>query len=410
MHLPAIIERKRDGGRLQGTEIQQVIQGFTTGQVPDYQMSALAMAIVWRGMDPEEVRDLTLAMLQSGESLHWPGDAAPRVDKHSTGGIGDKTSLILAPLLACEGLWVPMISGRGLGITGGTLDKLESIPGFQTQLQPAAIQEQVSRIGCAMIGQSPRICPADRKLYALRDVTGTVPSLALITASILSKKLAEGLNRLVLDVKYGKAAFMPDRPRAEALAQSLTSTAAALGLDASAQLNPMDEPTGCAAGNALEVIEACACLQGGGPGDLRDLVLNLALALCPGRSEALQGHLDSGRAWKKFCVMVQAQGGRPEDLLRLGEIQRAPCILELRSPQSGQLKALSARAIGEAIVALGGGRSKAEDRIDPRVGCDQLAKVGSRLQRGDLICRIHAANSSEAKQAAERILQGLELH
>jgi pyrimidine-nucleoside phosphorylase len=410
MHLPQLIERKRDGGRLSSGEIKQLIAGFTSGHIPDYQMSAMAMAILWRGMDAEETCDLTQAMLESGERLHWPAEAAPRVDKHSTGGIGDKTSLILAPLLACEGLWVPMISGRGLGITGGTLDKLESIPNFRTELPPRQIETQVRQLGCAMVGQSAEICPADRRLYALRDVTGTVPSLALITASILSKKLAEGLDRLVLDVKYGEAAFMPDLNSAEALAQRLQQTAEALGLQSSLRLNPMDEPCGKSAGNALEVIEACECLMGSGPNDLRDLVLDLAEALCPGRREALQAHLQQGRAWEKFGQMVQAQGGNPNDLPRLGEIHRAPTRLEVPAPRSGRLSRLSARAVGEAILELGGGRQQASDCIDPRVGCDQLAKVGQSLQQGEILCRIHAASPAAAESAAKRILQGVELH
>ena len=410
MHLPALIERKRDGGRLEGGEIHELITRFTAGAMPDYQMSALAMAILWQGMDAEETRDLTLAMLQSGQQLRWPAQSPERVDKHSTGGIGDKTSLVLAPLLACEGRWVPMISGRGLGITGGTLDKLESIPGFQTGLEIGVIESQVQRLGCAMVGQSSTICPADRKLYALRDVTGTVPSLALITASILSKKLAEGLNRLVLDVKFGEAAFMQDRPRAEALSQSLLNTSAALGLKASARLNPMDEPTGCAAGNALEVMEACTCLKGEGPLDLRTLVLDLAEELCPGRRQALQEHLSTGRAWEKFAAMVEAQGGRAADLERLGEIHRAPAILAVRATKPGKLTRLSARFVGEAIVSLGGGRQVASDSVDPRVGCDQLAKVGQQLECGDLICRIHAASPGAAESAAALILQGVELH
>lgn len=409
MHIPTLIEHKRDGGELSPDEIHQVIQAFTAGDMPDYQMSALAMAILLRGMSPRETAALTEAMLHSGSTLQWAADAPMRVDKHSTGGIGDKTSLIIAPLLACDGVWVPMISGRGLGITGGTLDKLESIPGFRTQLSEPEIHRVIRKTGCVMVGQTADICPADKKLYALRDVTGTVPSVPLITASILSKKLAEGLNRLVLDVKFGTGAFMKTEAAAHELAQSMVQTGRALGVRAGVRLSRMDEPTGEAAGNALEVAEAVRCLQGDGPQDLEEIVLDLCAAVSISSREQLQHLLHSGAAWERFQQMVSAQGGRPADLTRITEIHRAPVIRELKADQSGRLTRMDARIIGQAILELGAGRARSNDSIDFAVGCDQIAKTGQAIAFGEVLLRIHARSTSAADAAESSIRQGIRI-
>ena len=407
MHLPSLIERKREGGRLSRDELRAIISGFTAGEIPEYQVSALAMAIYFRGMDAEETTALTDAMLHSGSTLQWPTDAPMRVDKHSTGGIGDKTSLILAPLLACDRLWVPMISGRGLGITGGTLDKLESIPGFSTQLTEAEIHRIVSKVGCVMVGQTPNLCPADKKLYALRDVTGTVPSIPLITASIMCKKLAEGLSRLVLDVKYGSGAFMKSREQAEALAKSMVSVGNLLGVRSSVCLNAMDEPTGCAAGNALEVAEAVECLQGRGPADLEATVLDLCVAVSVSSREELAGWLRDGSAWRKFCEMVEAQSGDSSKLERITQVHRAPVIREFRADRSGLLTRVDAGTVGRAVLELGAGRAKASDPVDFAVGCDQIAKTGTEVATGDVLLRVHARTVSAAESALDLIATGV---
>ncbi len=399
MHVPGLIERKRDGGALAADEIRELVRAYTDGDLPDYQMSALAMAVFFRGMTLEETTALTGAMQHSGRVLDWPADAPPRVDKHSTGGIGDKTSLVLAPLLACDGLWVPMISGRGLGITGGTLDKLESIPGFRTRLGLEEIHSVIQATGCVMVGQTEDLCPADRKLYALRDVTATVPSIPLITASILSKKLAEGLNRLVLDVKFGSGAFMAGETAARDLADSLVAVGRALGVDARFRLNPMNEPTGESAGNALEVAECVRCLQGGGPPDLEELVLDLACEVSDSPRALHAARLRNGEAWQRFQAMVTAQGGDVAALERITAIHAAPVILDLPAPASGMLRRLDAGIIGRALVALGAGRARATDTIDPAVGVDRVVKTGMSVQAGEPLLRIHARTEGAAQEA-----------
>jgi len=409
MHIPTLIERKRDGGELSPEEIRQVIAAFTSGEMPDYQMSALAMAILLRGMSTQETAALTEAMLQSGSTLQWPTDAPIRVDKHSTGGIGDKTSLIIAPLLACDGVWVPMISGRGLGITGGTLDKLDSIPGFRTSMSEEEIHRVIEKIGCVMVGQTANICPADKKLYALRDVTGTVPSIPLITASILSKKLAEGLNRLVLDVKFGTGAFMKTEAAAHELAQSMVQTGRALGVRAGVRLSKMDEPTGEAAGNALEVAEVVRCLKGNGPADLEAIVLDLCAAVSISSREHLRDLLHRGAAWVKFQQMVSAQGGNAAALEHITDIHRAPVIHEMKADQSGVITQMDARAIGQAVLELGAGRAKASDSIDFAVGCDQIAKTGGSISFGETLLRIHARTNTAAEVAEAMIRQGVRI-
>ena len=405
MHIPSFIERKRDDAELSAEEIEAFISGFTRGAIPDYQASAWAMTVFFRGMSAAETTALTRAMLHSGRVLrHRPG-SPPKVDKHSTGGVGDKVSLVLAPLLACDNVWVPMISGRGLGITGGTLDKLESIPGFSSVLGPDEVEAQLEKLGVAMIGQSDDLCPADRKLYALRDVTGTVPSPPLIVASIMCKKLAESLDRLVLDVKYGTGAFMQSRSDAEALATGLEAVAREMGVHVSHLLTPMDEPLGRTVGNALEVAEAVEALQGRGPADLIDLTLDLAVKVAAVPRETLAKWLDDGTAWRKFVALVEAQGGDSRTLEQMDVIHRAPILRDVPSPQSGRVTKMDAGQIARACVALGAGRATATDRIDVRVGCSGIKKVGEPVESGEQLLRIHARDEASFA-AAQALLAG----
>ena len=406
LHLPTLISRKRDGETLSADEIRHLIDGYVDGSVPDYQMSAFAMAVYFKGMDAVETAALTRSMLESGDVFQHPA-GSPVVDKHSTGGIGDKVSLPLAPLLACTGVRVPMVSGRGLGITGGTLDKLESIPGFRTGLSLDEAQRQLGEIGVCMMGQTERFCPADRKLYALRDVTGTVASIPLITASIMSKKLAESLDRLVLDVKFGSGAFMKTEKDARRLADAMIAVGMEMGVEVTAILNPMSEPLGRAVGNALEVIESVECLQGGGPDDLRKLVLDLAEAVAPVSRGELEAILDDGRALSKFDEMVAAQGGHPADLRRLSEIHRADLVMEIPAPDTGTVSRLDAGLIGQAALQLGAGRSRAEDGVDFAVGFDRLLKIGEPVRQGDPVCRVHARHQSDYDMAEALVLQAL---
>ncbi len=408
MHIPTLIARKRDGGALSETEIRFLVEGHVSGTVPDSQMSAFAMAVLFRGMAAAETAALTSAMMESGECFHHP-PGPPLVDKHSTGGIGDKTSLVLAPLLASAGCRVPMVSGRGLGITGGTLDKLESIPGLRVRLSMSEASSILARTGVVMMGQTEQFCPADRKLYALRDVTATVPSIPLITASIMSKKLAESLDRLVLDVKYGSGAFMKTRAEAEELAAAMEAAGRLSPTAIHVRLHPMDEPTGHAVGNALEVREALACLDGKGPADLRKLVLDLAEPVASVARQELETLLDSGAARSKFGEMVAAQGGDPGSLERLDQIHRAPVIAEFRAPSSGIVRRMDAGTIGLAALQLGAGRAQVDDRIDPAVGFDQIPKIGTEVRAGDPFCRIHARTESAAAAAQALLLEALEI-
>ncbi|MEI7911953.1 MAG: thymidine phosphorylase [Verrucomicrobiota bacterium] len=403
MHVPTLIVRKREGEELAAAELSQLIEGYTRGEVPDYQMAAFAMAVFFRGMSPAETAALTRAMLASGERFsHRPGHP-PVVDKHSTGGIGDKVSLVLAPLVACAGCWVPMVSGRGLGITGGTLDKLEAIPGFRVQLGLDEATAQLERLGVVMMGATARFCPADRKFYALRDVTGTVASIPLITASIMSKKLAESLDRLVLDVKFGAGAFMQTRQQAAALAASMIEVGREMQVEVRALLNPMDEPTGRTVGNALEVIEALECLDGGGPADLRMLVLELAEAVAGVPQAELAGMLDDGSARRRFEAVVAAQGGQAADLGHLGELHRAPLVREILAAYDGVVATVDAGWIGQAAVQLGAGRAQASDRVDFAVGFDRLVKCGERVSRGEVLCRVHARSAVDCEAAAAQV-------
>lgn len=396
MQAAAIIERKRDGRTLDEDEIRWLIRAYTDGEVPDYQMAAFAMAVYFQGMSAEETASLTRAMLESGERLEWPASAPRVVDKHSTGGVGDKVSLVLAPLLACDDLWVPMISGRGLGITGGTLDKLESIPGFRVGLSGSEALAQLESIGVVMMGQTASICPADKKLYALRDVTATVPSRPLIVASILSKKLAESLDALVLDVKFGSGAFMKTRDEAGLLGEAMREVGEAMGVATKVLYHPMDEPTGHAVGNALEVVEAIGSLRGGGPADLRKIVLDLAETVSLSDRAQHEQWLDDGSALRKFAEMVECQGGDAASLEDFEKVRRAEVIREIRADRSGAIAEVDAETVGRAANALGAGRNRADDAVDFSVGFDGIVKVGQAVEAGDCLARVHARTRTDA--------------
>ena len=408
MNFLQLIEQKRDGGELSPEAIAKAVNAFANGSVPDYQMAAFLMAIQFQGMTLAETRALTLAMRDSGEVLQFPEDDRPIVDKHSTGGVGDKVSLPLAPLLACLGYRVPMISGRGLGITGGTLDKLESIPGFTTQLSAEQFVGQVQEIGVALGGQTDEIAPADKALYALRDVTGTVPSVPLITASILSKKLAENLDALVMDVKFGAAAFMHTRDDARALAKSIVNLATECGVQTTALLTDMDTPLGCAAGNWLEVKESIACLEGNGPKDLKELVIACAAQLPGCDANRAATELASGRPRILFNKLLAAQGA---DLAafetKLKQETPAPVVRELPARGNGFVARCDARIIGEVVRDLGGGRQTKDSEIHPDVGLDQMLKPGEAIDRP--LCRIHARTEADAEMAAERLGAAFEI-
>lgn len=405
MHIPSLIEKKRDGGKLSASEIGELIDGYVRGEVPDYQMAAWAMAVFFRGMDDEETTVLTLTMRDSGEVFTWPEGTPPKVDKHSTGGVGDKVSLILAPLLACEGVWVPMISGRGLGFTGGTLDKLESIPGFRTELAWPEMLAQLERVGCFITGQTSNLCPADKKLYALRDVTATVASLPLIVASIMSKKLAESLDRLVLDVKFGRGAFMQQRADAQKLAEVMVKFGRGAGVETYALLNPMDQPLGFTAGNALEVAECVDVLHGEGPEDLLRITLDLAAKLVTASREDLRRRLGDGSAWEKFVAMVEAQGGEASALEKLRGVHRAPVVTEVCASAAGKIIKLDALEVGRLCVELGAGRAKAGDPVDFAVGVECLRKEGAVVESGEPVLRVHSRDAVEAHALAERLFR-----
>ncbi len=393
MNAVNIISKKRDGGELSADEISSLIDGYVRGEVPDYQMSAWAMAVYLQGMTVAETATLTECMLRSGATFNWPEGEAPKVDKHSTGGIGDKVSLVLAPLLACCDLQVPMISGRGLGATGGTLDKLEAIPGFRTDLTTAEMQEVTRRVGCVISGATADLVPADRKLYALRDVTGTVPSIPLITASIMSKKLAEGLNALVLDVKHGSGAFMKTLDNARALARSMVDTGRRMGVPTVALVTDMNQPLGRLAGNAVEVNESVDSLAGSGPDDMMDVTLGLGaelLVLTGGEATLdaararLEGLVTSGDGLAKFREMVTAQGG---DLDAPRPVAPAR---EAASPRGGYVAAIDTEALGRVIIELGGGRKQLGDVLDLSVGLEMLVRLGDAVEAGQPLVRVLA--------------------
>jgi pyrimidine-nucleoside phosphorylase len=409
----ALIEAKREGRILDPAQIEAMVAAYTAGQIPDYQMAAFLMAVYFRSLNTAETRALALAMRNSGEVLEFPDDPRPLVDKHSTGGVGDKVSLPLAPLLACLGFRVPMISGRGLGITGGTLDKLDSIPGFRTLLPKQRILEIVQSVGCVMCGQTERMVPADKGLYALRDVTGTVPSIPLIVASILSKKLAEDLQALVLDVKFGAAAFMPTHEKARELAQAMVTLGNECGVNPRALLTNMDTPLGRAAGNWLEVKESVACLDGRAPADLRELVLECAahLLVQTGKGTSLRAArqqaadcLASGKPREKWNEMLAAHGADLAAFHRkLALDHTAPLVMELKAPKSGFVSRCDARIVGEVIRDLGGGRLTKESVINYDVGADAILKPGEVVEAGAPLARVHVTDHAQGEAAYARL-------
>lgn len=393
-----VIRRKRDGHELSEAEIEYLVRAYTDGTVPDYQVSAWLMAVILRGMTRAETAALTDAMLRSGEVLDLSDLPSRKIDKHSTGGVGDKASLVLAPLAAAGGLLVPMISGRGLGHTGGTLDKLESIPGFNVNLPVPEFRRVLEKCGCAMIGQTSEIAPADRKIYALRDVTATVESPYLICASIMSKKLAEGIDGLVLDVKTGSGAFMKQEKDAIFLAELMVETGERMGKSMVALITDMDQPLGRYVGNALEVREVVDVLRGGGPSDLRELCTELggtmfhlggaAPTVAAGRALASE-LIESGRAMDRFRQMVELQGGDPKAVDDTSRLPRAAQTLEVLSTRAGFVTAIECEAVGTACVVLGGGREQKEDAIDPAVGIVLHRKVGEAVSVGESLCTVH---------------------
>ncbi len=406
-----IIARKRDGEALTQEEIRFFIDGYTRGAIADYQAAAWLMAVLLQGMSAREATDLTLAMAGSGQVLSLKEVAPVVADKHSTGGVGDKTTLVVAPLVAAAGLPVAKMSGRGLGFTGGTLDKLESIPGFRVDLDGERFLEQVRRIGVALAGQTHDLAPADGKLYALRDVTATVPSIPLIASSVMSKKIAAGADVIVLDVKVGRGAFMKTIESARTLSQLMVEVGRGVGRRVLALLSGMDQPLGDAVGNALEVREAIETLHGRGPADLREHCLLLSahmlhLAGCAGDLEAARAlaevTLRSGRALARFADLVRAQGGDervvedPADVL-----PRAPVIASVTAPQAGFVAQVDAEKIGRATVGLGAGRERKGEPVDLRVGFVFHKKVGDRVQQGDSLFAVHAADQEHWAQAAE---------
>jgi pyrimidine-nucleoside phosphorylase len=411
-----IISKKRDGGVLDAEELEFFVQGVTSGSLPDYQASALLMAIVLRGMNPEETQNLTDAMIRSGSRLDLSDIPGTKVDKHSTGGVGDKGSLVIAPIVAACGAIVPMMSGRGLGHTGGTLDKLESIPGFRTDLSVPEMKAALTTVGCVLIGQSKAIAPADKKLYALRDVTGTIESIPLISASIMSKKIAEGTNALVLDVKTGAGAFMKTAEDARTLAATLVRVGNAFGVKTQAAITAMDSPIGRAVGNANEVIEAIETLKGNGPADLLEGSLDLAerMLIASGRAagrhdaKALAiGAIQSGRAVEKFRAIIERQGGDPCVLDDYKRLPLAPEEYIFTASSSGFVTSMHAGLVGRASVLLGGGRDRVEDVIDPGVGIMMDAVVGDPVQTGDAIVRVRYRDTRRLDAALELLQRAI---
>jgi pyrimidine-nucleoside phosphorylase len=413
-----VIRKKRDGAELSRGEIGWLVDAYTRGEIPDYQVSAWLMAVVLRGMTRPETAALTDAMLHSGEVLDLSSLPSKKVDKHSTGGVGDKTSLVLAPLAAAAGITVPMISGRGLGHTGGTLDKLEAIPGFNVNLSVDEFRHVLKTCGCAMIGQTAEIAPADRKLYALRDVTGTIESPYLICASIMSKKLAEGIDGLVLDVKTGSGAFMKSQNDAEFLAELMVETGERMGKQVVALITDMDQPLGNRIGNSLEVIEVVDVLRGSGPEDLRELCLELAgwmlhlggvaKTIAQAKQQSAQ-LISSGKALEKFRQMVALHRGDSGAIDDIDRLPRARQTIEVCAVTSGYLASMQCEQIGTACVILGGGRERKEDAVDPAVGIVLHKKVGDRVATGEPVATIHYNQESRAERARQLILESFQI-
>ena len=413
-----IIEKKRDGAELDTKDIRDFIAGYTEGTIPDYQMSALAMAIYFKGMTPRETTDLTLAMMESGKVINPNHIAGSKVDKHSTGGIGDKISIPLAPLVAACGAVVPMISGRGLGITGGTLDKLESISNYRVGLAETEFFQTLKTVGCSMIGQTAEIAPADKKLYALRDVTATVPSIPLIVSSIMSKKMAEGIDALVLDVKCGSGAFMKNIEDARLLAQGLVDTGAAMGKKVTALLTDMNQPLGRSVGNALEVQESLDILKGEGPADSQGLTLTLAKYMLtvaevsdpgngvsdPALHQQIEARLNDGSALQKFRDMVACHGGDLDAGLPESEKQ-----IPLPAPKTGYITKADADALGRASLLLGAGRAKTTDTIDHAVGLSDIRKIGEYVKEDETLCIIHSNGHEDEAQLSGLLTTAFEI-
>lgn len=403
-----IIEKKRDGHELSAEEIRFMIAGYVRGAIPDYQMAALTMAVTLRGMALEETVALTRAMAQSGTIVDLTSILQPKIDKHSTGGIGDKISLVLTPLAACCGITMPMVAGRGLGITGGTIDKLEAIPGYDTRLDESRFIDILHACGASIIGQTDRLAPADKKLYALRDVTGTVPSIPLIAASILSKKVAAGIEGLVLDVKWGSGALMKSRADAEALAQMLIDVGRRLNLRMAALLTDMNQPLGRAVGNALEVAESVECLRGRGPADIVTVTLELGArmlimgAVARDREEALallRQKWQSGEAWERFRTMVRLHGGDTRVLDDVSLLPAASIREQFRAERSGYVQAVAAEHIGKASLILGAGRTQVTNPVDPAAGIVGLKKIGEHVVKDEPLAVLHT-NQREALEKA----------
>ena len=418
MLMTELIAKKRDGGELSTEEIDFMIQGYTRGEIPDYQMSAMCMAIVFRGMSDRETLDLTMSMMHSGETLDLSAIAGVKADKHSTGGVGDKTSLVLCPMVAACGLKVAKMSGRGLGHTGGTIDKLESFPGFTTGIDEQTFFKNVNDFGIAIMGQTAELAPADKKLYALRDVTGTVPSIPLIVSSIMSKKLASGADVIVLDVKCGSGAFMKTEKDAKELARGLTRIGRLAGRKCAAVITDMDQPLGCAVGNAVEVKEAISVLRGESGGDLLELCLTLGTCMLTESGfaknetearEMLLKAIEDGSALKKLSEMVAAQGGRAEDVYDTSALPQAKIVIEAKADADGYVNHIEAEKVGLLCMHLGGGRETKESEIDLSVGVVLHKKVGDRVNKGDSIATIYASDTERANSAARMLHECYEL-
>lgn len=411
-----IIAKKRDGQALTRDEIGAFVRGATDGSWADYQLSALLMAIFLRGMTAEETALYTEAMMRSGVVADLSAVKGTKVDKHSTGGVGDKISLPLAPIVAACGVPVPMISGRGLGHSGGTLDKLESIPGFNVNLSLGQYRDQVARIGCALIGQTRDLAPADKKLYALRDVTATVECIPLICGSIMAKKLAEGIDALVLDVKFGRGAFMKDKARARELATAMVGIGRAMGKGIRALLTAMDQPLGRSVGNALEVAESIACLRGEGPADVMEVTYALGeqMLLLAGAAhepkdaqKQLEHAVASGAALDKFAEIIAAQGGDVHVVDEPERLPQARARVPLASPRAGVVRDVDAMGVALAALRLGAGRARAEDKIDPAVGVSELVKIGENIDEGQPLCVLHANDSAALAEAQAMLAKAI---
>lgn len=413
MRATDIIIKKRDRGELSDEEITFLVEGFTTGDVPDYQMSSWAMAVLLNDMTDAETTHLTMALARSGQMLDLSEIAPMVVDKHSSGGVGDKTTLVAEPMVAACGLPVGKMSGRGLGFSGGTLDKMESIPGFRTDLTMDQFLEQLRTEGIVLVGQTSEIAPADGKLYALRDVTGTVEAIPLLASSIMSKKIAAGAQALVLDVKVGLGAFKPELADARRLAELMVAIAKLTGRQATALLSDMNQPLGRAAGNALEVREAIETLHGGGPDDLREHCLTVAAHMLvlgrvsenevDARARAIEA-LDGGSAWERFRTLVEVQGGDVATIDEPDLLPTAPFVEVVPAPRAGYLAGIHARVVGETVVELGGGRARKGDPIDHSVGIEVLHAVGDRVGLGEPLFTVHANSEQKLERAKDRVL------